>query len=88
MMNFLKVLTALFLFILAYFIYTNGDDVLTQAGVGFGEARHTLLILVVLAPILLGLLFIMGVMKMMAVKYILPLLLIDAVAIIWLASTL
>tara|TARA_R110002095_G_scaffold161734_4_gene140130 strand:- start:4374 stop:4640 length:267 start_codon:yes stop_codon:yes gene_type:complete len=88
MMKFLKISAALFLFILAYFIYINGETVLTQMGIGFGESRHTLLILVVLAPILLGLLFIMGALKMKAVKYIFPLLLIDGIAIIWLSSTL
>ncbi|NCP62550.1 MAG: hypothetical protein GW748_04485 [Alphaproteobacteria bacterium] len=88
MMKFLKIIAALFLFILAFFIYINGDEVLAQTGIGFGELRYTLLILVVIAPILLGLLLFMGAMKMKAVKYIIPLLLIDAIAIIWISSTL
>lgn len=86
MMKFLKITAALFLFMLAYFIYINGDTVLTQTGVGFGQSKHTLLILVVLAPILLGLLFLMGALKMKSVKYMFPLLLIDGIAIIWLTS--
>ena len=88
MMKFLKIIAALFLFILAFFIYINGDEVLAQTGISFGELRYTLLILVVIAPILLGLLLFMGAMKMKAVKYIIPLLLIDAIAIIWISSTL
>jgi|GEM_PF-6185360 len=88
MMKLLKIIAALFLFILAFFIYIHGDEVLAQSGIGFGESRHTLLILVVLAPILLGLVLFMGAMKMKAIKYIIPLLLIDAIAIIWISSTL
>jgi hypothetical protein len=88
MMKLLKIIAALFLFILAFFIYIHGDEVLAQTGISLGETRHTLLILVVVAPILLGLLLFMGVLKMKGVKYIIPLLLIDAVAIIWISSTL
>ncbi|HBN22727.1 MAG TPA: hypothetical protein DD412_05760 [Holosporales bacterium] len=88
MMKLLKIIAALFLFILAFFIYIHGDEVLAQAGIDFGESRYTLLILVVLAPILLGLILFMGAMKMKAIKYIIPLLLIDAIAIIWISSTL
>lgn len=88
MMKLLKIIAALFLFILALFIYIQGDDILGQSSIGFGEPRYTLLILVVIAPILLGLLLFTGAMKTKAGKYIFPLLLLNGIAIIWLSSTL
>jgi hypothetical protein len=88
MMKLLKIIAALFLFILAFFIYLHGDEILMQSGIDFGAPHYTLLLLVVFAFILLGLLLFMGAMKMRAIKYIIPLLLIDAIAIIWISSTL
>ena len=86
--NIIKIILALLAFPSAYFIYQTGDSTLNKAHLGFGTPEYTLMLLTVTAPILFGLLMVLGLMKSMLIKYIPPLLLLNAAAIAWLKMSL
>ena len=84
----IKIILALLAFPSAYFIFQVGDAELSKANFGYGSPEYTLMLLTVAAPILLGLLMVFGLMKSMLIKYIPPLILLDAIAITWLKMNL
>ncbi len=72
----------------SFFIYKNGSAQLKAAGVADGAPEYYLLYLTALLPALLALMMLLALMKSQLIKYMMPLILINGIAIVWLKSNL
>ena len=86
--NIVKTVIGLFAGGVSYFIYKNGVTQLKAAGVPEGAPEYFLLYLTALLPALVTLMMILALIKSALIKYMMPLILINGIAIFWLKSNL